>query len=126
MIIAFTLILYKNLKRIFTQCILSALLVIIMGTATSSCSQPRFDKTEQTIDERYSIVYKESKCGVYDNEADSLVTKIKYDALQYRFFTVEDNVKLSIWCCKQNGAEGLLSIARENNEFIEILLPAKE
>ena len=53
-----------------------------MGLAVACSSLRKFDKVEITMVERYSIVFKENKCGLYDIKADSLVTAIKYDALR--------------------------------------------
>ena len=67
-----------NMKNYFT---LALLLVAVMAV---SCSGMRnFDRVETTSVERYSIVYKDNKCGLYDIQADSLITAIKYDALRY-------------------------------------------
>lgn len=52
----------------------------------------KFDRVETTLHERYSIVYKDAKCGLYDNQADSLVTAVKYDELRYCGTESEDGV----------------------------------
>ena len=50
------------MKNIFS---LAFLLVVVMAT---SCSGMRkFDRGETTAVERYNIVYKDNKCGLYDN-----------------------------------------------------------
>lgn len=103
----------KNYMAIF------ALLLLAIGIL--SCSQNKFDKVEKTVDAHYSIVYKDGKCGVYDNTADSLVTSIKYDVLEYGHFTVEDSIEVTVWRCECDGQKGLLSIAGKNNELLEFL-----
>lgn len=61
-----------------------ALALLLVAVMTVSYSGMRmFDRVETTSVERYSIVYKDNKCGLYDIQADSLVTAIKYDALRY-------------------------------------------
>lgn len=58
------------------------LVLLLIAVSVASCSRLRkFDSVETTDNERYNIVYNEGKCGIYDNNADSLVTSIKYDAL---------------------------------------------
>ena len=46
----------------------------------TACAQKRFDSVESTPVSRYDIVYDGGRCGVFDNEADSLVTPIEYDS----------------------------------------------
>lgn len=58
-------------------------LLFIALIAISCSGNQKFDSVENTETERYSIVYKDGKCGVFDNNADSLVTDISYDVLQY-------------------------------------------
>ena len=66
------------MKNIFT---LALLMLAVMAV---SCSGMRkFDRVETTSIERYNINYKDNKCGLYDIQADSFVTVIKYDALRY-------------------------------------------
>ena len=58
--------------------------LLLLAVLAASCSgRVKFDRIETTPLERYSIVYKDAKCGLYDNQADSLVTAVKYDALKY-------------------------------------------
>ena len=108
------------MKNIFT---LSLLLVAVMVV---SCSGMRkFDRVEATSVERYSIVYKDNKCGLYDNQADSLVTAIKYDALRYGRTASEGGYEFTIWVSETKDYEGMISIESTTNEPMEIMFPKR-
>ena len=62
-------------------------------------------------------------CGVFDNEADSLVTPIEYDSLAFLCRAVEDSVSVVMFSCSKDGMEGLTGILEQNNEKMEILFP---
>ena len=108
------------MKNIFT---LALLLVAVMAV---SCSGMRkFDRVETTSVERYSIVYKDNKCGLYDIQADSLVTAIKYDALRYGRTTSEGGYEFTIWVGEMENYEGMISIESTTNEPMEIMFPKR-
>ena len=63
------------------------LILLLTTILVASCSRLRkFDSVEATENERYNIVFNDGKCGFYDNNADSHVTLIKYDALKKRSY----------------------------------------
>ena len=108
------------MKNIFT---LSLLLVAVMAV---SCSGMRkFDRVEATSVERYSIVYKDNKCGLYDIQADSLVTAIKYDALRFGRNASEGEYEFTIWVSETKDYEGMISIESTTNEPMEIMFPKR-
>ena len=108
------------MKNYFT---LSLLLVAVMAV---SCSGMRkFDRVEATSVERYSIVYKDNKCGLYDIQADSLVTAIKYDALRFGRAASEGGYEFTIWVGDTEDYEGMISIGSTTNELVEIMLPKR-
>jgi hypothetical protein len=109
------------MKNIFT---LSLLLVAVM---TVSCSGMRkFDRVETTSVERYNIVYRDNKCGLYDIQADSLVTAIKYDALRYGRTASEGGYEFTIWVSETKDYEGLISFGSTTNELMEIMFPKRQ
>ena len=109
------------MKNIFT---LSLLLVAVMAV---SCSGMRkFDRVEATSVERYSIVYKDNKCGLYDIQADSLVTAIKYDALRYGRTASEGGNEFTIWVGEMENFEGMISIESTTNGPMEIMFPKQQ
>ncbi len=106
------------MKNYFTIVLLLSIILV------TSCSRLRkFDSVEATENERYNIVYNDGKCGIYDNNADSLVTLIKYDALKYSQCVIKDSIEITVWVCELDSLSGLASIAGENNEMLEIIFP---
>ena len=108
------------MKNIFT---LALRLVAVMAV---SCSGMRkFDRVETTSVERYNIVYRDNKCGLYDIQADSLVTAIKYDALRYGRTASEGGYEFTIWVGEMENYEGMISIESTTNEPMEIMFPKR-
>ena len=108
------------MKNIFT---LSLLLVAVMVV---SCSGMRkFDRVETTSVERYNIVYRDNKCGLYDIQADSLVTAIKYDALRFGRTASEGGYEFTIWVSEPQNYKGLITIESTTNEPMEIMFPKR-
>ena len=109
------------MKNIFT---LALLLVVVM--AVSGSGMRKFDRVETTSVERYNIVYKDNKCGLYDIQADSLVTAIKYDALRYGRTASEGGYNFTIWMSETKDYEGLISFGNTTNELMEIMFPKRQ
>ena len=108
------------MKNIFT---LALLLVAVMAV---SCSGMRkFDRVETTSVERYNIVYKDNKCGLYDIQADSLVTALKYDALSFGRTASEQGMEFTIWVGEMEDYEGMIAIESTTNELMEIMFPKR-
>ena len=99
------------------------IVVAVAVIALTGCAQKRFDRVENTPVSRYDIVYDDDKCGVFDNEADSLVTKLEYESLACLKRTVEDSVAVVLFSCSKDGMEGMMGILEQNNEKMEILFP---
>lgn len=111
----------KTKSNFFT---LSLLLVAVIAV---SCSGMRkFDRVEKTSVERYSIVYKDNKCGLYDIRADSLVTAIKYDALKYGRTATEQGLEFTVWVGEMKDYEGMIAIECRTNEPMEIMFPRQQ
>ena len=108
------------MKNYFT---LSLLLVAVM--AVSCSDMKKFDRVETTSVERYSIVYKDNKCALYDIQADSLVTAIKYDAVRYGRTASEGGYEFTIWVGEMENYEGMISIESTTNEPMEIMFPKR-
>ena len=109
------------MKNIFT---LALLLVAVMAV---SCSGMRkFDRVENTSVERYNIVYKDNKCGLYDIQADSLVTAIKYDALRYGRTASEQGLEFTVWVGEMKDYEGMIAIESRTNQPMEIMFPRQQ
>ena len=103
------------------------IIALLMAVLASSCSgRQKFDRVETTPLERYSIVYKDSKCGLYDNQADSLVTAVKYDALKYCGTESEEGVEFTMWAGEMEDCQGMLAIESTTNEPVEIMFPKEQ
>ena len=97
---------------------------LLLAVLVAFCSgRVKFDRIETTPLERYSIVYKDAKCGLYDNQADSLVTAVKYDALKYCGTEPGDGVEFTMWVGEMEDCEGMLAIESTTNEPVEIMFP---
>lgn len=102
-------------------------LVLLLAVLVISCSGMRkFDRVETTSVERYNIVYKDNKCGLYDIQSDSLVTAIKYDALRYGRTASEGGYEFTIWVGEMENCEGMISIESITNEPMEIMFPRQQ
>ena len=98
--------------------------VLLIAVLVTSClGMRKFDRVETTSVERYNIVYKDNKCGLYDIQADSLATAIKYDALRYGRTTSEGGYEFTTWVGETKDYEGMISIESTNNELMEIMFP---
>lgn len=102
------------------------LLLAFTAFACNSCTRKPFSHLEPTEIERYSIAYSIDKCGLYDNNADSLITAIKYDVLSYNRSTIEDGLEISIWRCELDSSIGMLAIEHSTNESMEFIFPKTE
>lgn len=103
--------------------IINYALLLLVVLAASCSGRVKFDRIEATPLERYSIVYKDTKCGLYDNKADSLVTAVKYDALKYCGTEPGDGVEFTMWAGEMEDCEGMLAIESTTNEPVEIMFP---
>ena len=97
--------------------------IFVAALVLVGCLHDRFDRVENTPVSRYDIVYDDDICGVFDNEADSLVTPIEYDSLAFLRRVVEDSVSVVMFSCSKDGMEGMMGILEQNNEKMEILFP---
>ena len=99
------------------------IVVAVAVIALTGCAQKRFDRVENTPVSRYDIVYDDDRCGVFDNEADSLVTPVEYESLSFLKRAVEDSVTVVLFSCSKDGLEGMMGVLEQNNEKMEILFP---
>ena len=108
------------MKNIFTLALL-----LVAAFAVSCSGMRKFDRVEATAVERYGIVYKDNKCGLYDIQADSLVTAIKYDALRFGRIASEGGYEFTIWESETDDYKGMISIESTTNEPMEIMFPKR-
>lgn len=101
--------------------------LLLLAVLAASCSgRVKFDRVETTPVERYSIVYKDAKCGLYDNQADSLVTAVKYESLKYCGTEPGDGVEFTMLVGEMEDCEGMLAIESTTNEPVEIMFPKSQ
>ena len=102
------------------------LVLLLIAVSVASCARLRkFDRVEATNVERYSVVYKDGKCGLYDCQADSLVTALKYDALSFGRTASEQGMEFTIWVGEMEDYEGMIAIESTTNELMEIMFPKR-
>ena len=101
-------------------------LLLVMGLTTACSGMRKFDCVEKTSVERYNIVYKDNKCGLYDIQADSLVTAIKYDDLKYGKTASDAGYEFTIWVGGMKDYEGMIAIESRTNEPMEIMFPKRQ
>lgn len=82
--------------------------------------------TMSSLDDRYVVVYKGGKCGVYDLFKEEIVTRIEYEFLSLGFRKEFEGEYFTYFRLRNDGKEGVLGIAEANNQFITILMPKEE
>jgi hypothetical protein len=99
------------------------IIVAIAILALAACVQKRFERVCET-GTRYDIVYIDEKCGVFDSQADSLVTACDYDSISFLKRADEDSVAVVLFSCRKDGMEGMLGVLEQNNETMQVMFPS--
>ena len=80
-----------------------------------------------SIEDKYGIVYKDGKCGVYDIQKRENVTGIEYPPL---FFStrmeMEDGGWYSYFSWEDDTQKGSIGVAEATNTFIVATIPKKK
>lgn len=82
--------------------------------------------TMSSLDDRYVVVFKDGKCGVYDLLKKENVTRIEYEYLSMGFRKEFEGEFYTYFRLINNGNEGVLGIAETNNQFIAVMMPKEE
>lgn len=82
--------------------------------------------TMSGLDDRYVVVYKDGKCGVYDLLKEENVTRIEYEFLAMGFRKEFEGEHFTYFQLITDGKEGVLGIAEASNQFIAILMPKED
>lgn len=106
---------------IFMKAIFSILIVATI--AFTSCTRKPFDRILPTELERYSIVYKNNLCGVYDNHADSVVVDLIYNDIHFVKSVYDPRVDYTVWECENDTLKGHFAIKMQDNGIVELLFP---
>lgn len=78
------------------------------------------------VTDRYGVVYKDGKCGVYDIARRENVTDIEFDYLRY-----SHRIEMEIGFCsyfywESGGSSGAVGIVEEDNHFMIITAPKEK
>lgn len=102
------------------------LLLLIAFLAASCSGRGQFDRVVTTPIERYSIVYKDSKCGVYDNQGDSLVIDVKFNAIKYCGIERGKDGDLFMFVGSMDDCDGILGISKTTSKATEVMFPRNQ
>ena len=98
--------------------------------ATPSIPQIPFEKldslTMRSHDDRYVVVYKDGKCGIYDLLKEENVTRVEYSYLRYSFRKEMGGEYYTYFFWEEETTQGVIGIAEVNNQFISIAMPKKD
>jgi hypothetical protein len=82
--------------------------------------------TMSSLDDRYVVVYKDGKCGIYDLRKEENVTRIEYSYLRFSFRKEMEGEYYTYFFWEEESTQGVIGIAEVNNQFISIAMPKKE
>ena len=82
--------------------------------------------TMSSLDDRYVVVYKDGKCGIYDLRKEENVTRIEYGYLRFSFRKEMEGEYYTYFFWEEETTQGVIGIAEVNNHFISIAMPKKE
>lgn len=82
--------------------------------------------TMSSLDDRYVVVYKDGKCGIYDLRKEENVTRIEYGYLRFSFRKEMEGEYYTYFFWEEESTQGVIGIAEVNNQFISIAMPKKE
>lgn len=82
--------------------------------------------TMQSMDDRYVVVYKEGKCGIYDLMREKNVTRIEYDELVMAFRKELEGESYTYFRVVVERKKGLLGISERDNQFVAVLMSKEE
>lgn len=81
--------------------------------------------TMSSLDDRYVVVYKDGKCGIYDLRKEENVTRIEYGYLRFSFRKEMEGEYYTYFFWEEETTQGVIGIAEVNNQFISIGMPKK-
>ncbi len=82
--------------------------------------------TMSNLDDRYVVVYKDGKCGIYDLQKEENVTRIEYGHLRFSFRKEMEVEYYTNFSWEEETTMGVIGIAEVNNQFLSIATPKKE
>ena len=82
--------------------------------------------TMSSLDDRYVVVYKDGKCGIYDLLKEENVTRIEYGYLRFSFRKEMEGEYYTYFSWEEDTTMGVIGIAEVNNQFLSIAMSKKE
>ena len=120
-----------NVFRCFRLLVLSALTMLCLNTMAqekvpqiplSACDS----MVVKNLTDRYGVVYKNGKCGIYDFQKEENVTKIEYGFLRFRNRRMLEGEYYTYFYWEEEDSIGFVGVAETNNEFIGVAKPKEE
>lgn len=78
------------------------------------------------VTDRYGVVYKDGKCGIYDLMKHENVTRIDYKELWFSFRREIEGEYYSYFGWEEDDSKGVIGVAESNNQFIAISMPKEQ
>jgi len=78
------------------------------------------------VTDRYGVVYKNGKCGIYDLMKHENVTRIDYKELWFSFRREIEGEYYSYFGWEEDDSKGVIGVAESNNQFIAISMPKEQ
>ena len=103
-----------------------------ISTDTIDCANPPIPKiplekcdslTDHDVTDRYGVVYKDGKCGIYDLVKHENVTRMEYKELWYSFRREIEGEYYSYFGWEEDDSKGVIGVAEVNNQFVAISMP---
>jgi len=82
--------------------------------------------TVRDITDRYGVVYKDGRCGIYDLMKHENVTRIDYKELWFSFRREIEGEYYSYFGWEEDDSKGVIGVAESNNQFIAISMPKEQ
>lgn len=76
--------------------------------------------------DRYGVVWKGGKCGIYDISKWENVTQIDYKNLWFSFRREIEGEYYSYFGWDEDATEGVIGVAEGNNQFVTISMPKED
>jgi len=81
--------------------------------------------TAHDVTDRYGVVYKDGRCGIYDLVKHENVTRIEYRELWFSFRREIGGEYYSYFGWEENDSKGVIGVAEANNQFVAISMLKK-
>lgn len=82
--------------------------------------------TARDVTDRYGVVYKDGKCGVYDLMKHENVTRIEYKELWFSFRREIEGEYFTYFSWEEPETLGVVGVAEANNQFVAVSMPKKK